>query len=230
MEHQVSGRQLKNRLYEQFSKIGKAVASPHRLELLEILGQAERSVEVLARETGMAIANASHHLQVLREARLVETRKAGLHVFYRLADPEVYALTRIVRVLAERQHAEVDRLVRVYLTGRDGLEPVRRETLLERARAGTVLVVDVRPSEEYRAGHVPGAISVPLSELERRLGELTSDKEVVAYCRGPYCVLAFRAVELLRAHGLQARRLEDGFPEWRAAGLPVDVSAQENPT
>ncbi len=219
---------LKDRLYRQFARIGKAVASSRRLELLEILAQGERTVEKLARETHRSVSNASHHLQVLREARLVEARRAGLYVFYRLADPTVYDLSQLIRKLAERHLTEVSRIVETYLTARDELEPVGQEDLLERARAGTVLVLDVRPSEEYRAGHIPGAVSVPVEELEDRIGELPSGKELVAYCRGPYCVLAFRAVEILRARGLQARRLADGFPEWRAAGLPISVSTRES--
>jgi rhodanese-related sulfurtransferase/DNA-binding transcriptional ArsR family regulator len=221
-------RAMKNRLFAQFSRIGKATASPRRLELLEILAQGERSVEALAREAALSVANASHHLQVLREARLVEARKKGLYVYYRLAEPEVYELARVIRGLAERRLAEVERIVRTYLTARDRLEPVRREDLLERARAGIVLVLDVRPPEEYRAGHIAGAVSVPVNDLERRIGELPEGKEVVAYCRGPYCVLAFRAVEILRARGFQARRLMDGFPEWRAAGLPIDTATKED--
>ena len=218
-----TARRLKDRLYEQFARIGKAVASPRRLELLEILAQGERTVEALARETALSVANASHHLQALREARLVEARKEGLYVYYRLADPDVFEFTRMIRVLAERRLAEVDRIVRTYLADRDRLEPIGRQELLERAQAGTVLVLDVRPFDEYRAGHVPGAHSVPVEQLERRLRELQPDKEIVAYCRGPYCVLAFRAVEILRARGRAARRLVEGFPEWRAAGLPVET-------
>lgn len=219
-----SDRRLKDRLYGQFARIGKAVASPRRLELLEILAQGERTVEALASETSQPVANTSHHLQALREARLVEARKDGLHVHYRLADPDVFELGRVVRVLAERRLDEVERIVRAYLGARDQLEPVGREELLDRARSGTVLVLDVRPVDEYRAGHIPGATSVPLAQLERRIQELPQHREVVAYCRGPYCVLAFRAVEMLRARGRGARRLVDGFPEWRAAGLPVEVS------
>ena len=185
-------------------------------------------MEKLARETDLSVANASHHLHVLREARLVEARKSGLYVFYRLADPTVYDLSQLIRQLAERHLAEVSRIVETYLTARDELEPVGREDLLERARTGAVLVLDVRPSEEYRAGHIPGAVSVPVEDLEDRISELPSGKELVAYCRGPYCVLAFRAVEILRARGLQARRLADGFPEWRAAGLPISVSTRED--
>lgn len=224
----MSRPRLKDRLYRQFARIGKAVASSRRLELLEILAQGERTVEKLARETDLSVANASHHLHVLREARLVEARKSGLYVFYRLADPTVYDLSQLIRQLAERHLAEVSRIVETYLTARDELEPVGREDLLERARTGAVLVLDVRPSEEYRAGHIPGAVSVPVEDLEDRISELPSGKELVAYCRGPYCVLAFRAVEILRARGLQARRLADGFPEWRSAGLPISVSTRED--
>lgn len=223
----MSRRRLKDRLYEQLARIGKAVGSGRRLELLEILAQGERTVEKLARATGLSVANASHHLNVLRQAQLVDSRKAGLYVFYRLTDPNIYDLSRLIRDLAERHLPEVSRIVETFLTARDQLEPVGREDLLERARAGAVLVLDVRPSDEYRAGHIPGAVSVPVEELENRISELPTGKEVVAYCRGPYCVLAFRAVEILRARGHYARRLTDGFPEWRAAGLPIEVSTTE---
>lgn len=221
-----AGRALKTQLYEQFARIGRAVASARRLELLEILAQGERAVEALARETRLSIANASHHLQILREARLVEARRDGLYVYYRLADAGVFELTRMVRLLAERRLEEVDRIVQLYLGARDQLEPVGREELLGRVRSGTVLVLDVRPVDEYRAGHIPGALSVPLDRLARRLRDVPSDKKIVAYCRGPYCVLAFKAVEILRTRGFDARRLVDGFPEWRAAGLPVEVSPE----
>ncbi len=214
----------KHRLYEQFAKIGKALSSPSRLELLEILAQGERTVETLAKEASLSIANASHHLQVLREARLVDARKDGLFVRCRLAGDDVDELARLIRTLGERRLAEVDDIVRKYFTSPRGLEPVKRQELLERARAGTVLVLDVRPTEEYRAGHLPGAVSIPLVELTRRVGELPRDKEIVAYCRGPYCVLAFRAVEILRARRRKARRLEEGFPEWRALGLPIETA------
>ncbi len=223
----MSRRRLKDRLYEQLARIGKAVGSGRRLELLEILAQGERTVEKLARETGLSVANASHHLHVLRRAQLVGSRKAGLYVFYRLTDPNIYDLSRLIRDTAERHLPEVSRIVETFLTARDQLEPVGREDLLERARAGAVIVLDVRPSDEYRAGHIPGAVSVPVEELENRICELPPGKEVVAYCRGPYCVLAFRAVEILRARGHFARRLTEGFPEWRAAGLPIEVSTTE---
>ena len=215
-------REFKDRLYAQLSRIGKAVASPRRLELLEVLAQGERTVEALARETALSVANASHHLRILREARLVEARPDGTYVHYSLADPGVFELVRMIRRLAEERLAEVDRIVHTYLGARDQLEPVSREELLARARAGTALVLDVRPAEEFRAGHIPGALSIPIEELEHRLAELPAGREVVAYCRGPYCVLAYRAVEVLRARGRRARRLVEGFPEWRAAGLPVE--------
>jgi len=213
----------KLRIYTQLARVGKAISSPSRLELLEVLSQGERTVEALAKQASLSIANASHHLQVLREARLVEARKEGVFVHYRLVGDEVDELVRVVRALGERHLAEVSHIVTKYFTARDGLEPVRRPELLERARAGTVLVLDVRPTEEYRAGHIPGALSVPLPELERRLEELPGDKEVIAYCRGPYCVMAVEAVRRLRAKGRTARRLVEGFPEWRAAGLPIET-------
>ncbi|MBI3630326.1 MAG: metalloregulator ArsR/SmtB family transcription factor [Candidatus Rokubacteria bacterium] len=214
---------MKIQLYEQFARIGKAVGSPRRLELLEVLAQGERTVEVLASQTSLSVANASHHLQTLREAGLVETRRDGLYVYYRLAGPDVFELTRMIRSLGERRLAEVGRIVREYFLARDQMEPIGRDELVDRVQSGTVLVLDVRPTDEYRAGHIPGAISVPLDQIERRLKDLPPDREVVAYCRGPYCVLAFEAVEILRARGRRARRLVDGFPEWRAAGLPVDT-------
>jgi rhodanese-related sulfurtransferase/DNA-binding transcriptional ArsR family regulator len=220
-------RELRSHLYEQFSRMGKAISSPRRLELLEILAQGERTVDALARETALSVANASHHLLALKDAGLVEADKRGLHVYYRLVDHEVFDLVRLLRVLSERHLAAVDRIVRNHFVTRDSLEPVSREELLERAQTGTVLVLDVRPAEEFRSGHVPGAVSIPLAELQRRIGELPADVEIVAYCRGPYCLLAFEAVDVLRRRGLSARRLRDGFPEWRAAGLRVEISSPE---
>jgi rhodanese-related sulfurtransferase/DNA-binding transcriptional ArsR family regulator len=220
----VTGREFKDRLYDQLGRITKGLDSPRRLEMLEVLAQGERSVEDLAGQAGLSLANASRHLQVLRGARLVEARKDGLHVFYRLAEPEVYDAVRAVRALAERRLAEIDALVRAYLNARDELEAVPREELLRRLRDGSVVVIDVRPPEEYRAGHIEGALSMPLEQLERRIRELPARKEVVAYCRGPYCLMAYSAVEKLRANGRRARRLADGFPEWRAAGLPVETA------
>jgi rhodanese-related sulfurtransferase/DNA-binding transcriptional ArsR family regulator len=222
----MKAREIKDRIYEQFSRIGKAIASPHRLEMIELLAQGERTVEAVAGALSVPIANASHHLQALRAARLVDCRREGTFVYYRLADPEVFALARMIRTLAARHLAEVDRIVQSYFDARDELEPIPRGELLERARAGDVIVLDVRPSEEYRAGHIPGALSIPVNELGRRLAELPAEREVIAYCRGPYCVMAFEAVQKLRAHGRPARRLEDGFPEWRASGLPVEASVE----
>jgi rhodanese-related sulfurtransferase len=217
----------KNRLYSELTRIAKALSSPGRLELIELLAQGECTVEVLARGAGLSIANASHHLQVLREARLVEARKEGLYVHYRLAGSDVFGLFRTLRSVGGRRLAEVDRILDTYLRARDALEPVGRRELLKRAEEGSVVVLDVRPPEEYWAGHIPGAISVPVEQLGARLANLPRGKEIIAYCRGPYCVLAFEAVKVLRAHGRKARRLEDGFPEWRAAGHPVAVGIEK---
>jgi len=219
----MTGREFKDRLYDQVGRIARGLDSPRRLEMLEVLAQGERSVEELAAQTALSFANASRHLQVLRGARLVEARKDGLRVYYRLAEPEVYDAVRAIRGLAERRLAEIDTLVRTYLKSRDELEAVPREELLRRAREGTVVVIDVRPQEEYRAGHIRGALSLPLDQLERRIRELPARREIVAYCRGPYCVMAYHAVEKLRAKGRRARRLVEGLPEWRAAGLPVET-------
>jgi rhodanese-related sulfurtransferase len=219
-------RVFKDAVYEQFARIGQAVSSPKRLELLDVLCQGERTVEVLARETGMTLANASQHLRVLRAARLVEAEKVGLFVTYRLADQAVCELFRAMRVLAENRLAEVEQIKRQFLEKREGMEPVDRLALLKRVREGEVTVLDVRPVEEYRAGHIPGALSVQLKGLERRLSELPRDREIVAYCRGPYCVLAIQAVEILRQKGFRAVRLEDGIQDWRAMGFPVAVGGK----
>lgn len=216
-------RYFKDSIYEQFSRIGKAVSSPKRLELLDILCQGERTVEALAKETDLSVANASQHLQVLRAARLVETEKMGLYVSYRLADQMVCEFFLSMRVLAEKRLAEVEQIKRRFLEGREGMEPVDRDELLKRVREGAVTVIDVRPSEEFQAGHIPGAISIPLQELKRRLSKLPRDQEVVAYCRGPYCVLAVEAVEILRAKGFNAIRLEEGIQDLRAMGFPITV-------
>ena len=214
---------LKIRLFTELARVGKALGSASRLELLEVLAQGERSVEDLAAQMGLSLANASRHLQLLRGARLVEARKDGLRVYYRLAEPHVYDAVRAVRGLAERRLAEIDALVRTYLKARDQLEAVPRQELLRRAREGSVVVIDVRPPEEYRAGHIPGALSAPLEQLEERIRVLPARKEIVAYCRGPYCLMAYHAVEKLRARGRRARRLVEGLPEWRAAGLRVET-------
>jgi rhodanese-related sulfurtransferase len=213
-------------IYEQFARIGQALASPARLELLDLLSQGPRTVETLARQANLSLANASHHLQVLRRARLVDAQKEGVFVTYRLAGDEVSRFFVHLRRLAEQRLAEVEQIARQFLEGRAGLEPVHREQLLERVRRGEVTVLDVRPVEEYAAGHIPGALSIPLPELERRLSELPRDREIVAYCRGPYCVMALEAVDILRAHGFQAIRLHEGVPDWRARGLAVETSGQ----
>ena len=219
---------FKHQLFTQFARIGKAVSSANRLEILEFLAQGECSVEALAKVCRLSMANTSQHLQQLRQAGLVVARKQGQRVYYRLAGDEVVALIAMLRRLAERQLAEVDRLVDAYLTVKDGLEPLPAEELLERARSGLVTVVDVRPSEEFAAGHVPGAVNLPLERLESRLHQLPRNQEIVAYCRGPYCVLAFEAVAKLRDKGFKARRLQNGFPEWKSAGLPVETASRES--
>lgn len=218
----MSRQNLKQQIYSQVARIGKVVGHGHRLELLEYLAQGERTVEALAKLTGLSVANTSQHLRVMRQSGLVQARKDGLYVYYSLADDEIVRLLSSMRKLAETHLADVDRLVRAYLTVKDELEPIPRRELLERARKGIVTVLDVRPPEEYASGHVPGAMNVPLKELAKRLKELPQDQEVVAYCRGPHCVLAFEAVAQLREKGFRARRLQDGFPEWREAGLPVE--------
>jgi rhodanese-related sulfurtransferase len=214
-------RHLAEAICEQIARIGKAVASPKRLEILELLSQAPRTVEALAREARLSQANTSQHLQVLRTARLVETRREGTSIRYRLTDETVADFFRVLRVLAVTHLAEVERITRQYLKGTEVLEPVDRKTLLARVRKGEVTVVDVRPAEEYRAGHIQGAISVPLEELKDRIAELPRDQEIVAYCRGPYCVWAAQAAQLLREQGFQARHLEDGVLDWRASGHRV---------
>jgi len=216
-------RAFKDAIYEQFARIGKAVSSPRRLELLDLLCQGPRTVEILAKESGLTVANASQHLQVLRAARLVAAEKEGLFVSYRLADQTVCEFFRTMRVLAERRLAEVEQIKRRFLDGREGMEPVDRKALLELVRKEAVTVLDVRPVEEYNAGHIPGAISIPLKELQLRLLDLPRDAEIVAYCRGPYCVLSIQAVEMLRAKGFHAVRLEEGIQDLRALGFPIAV-------
>ena len=218
-------RQFKDRIYEQFARIGKALCSPKRLEVLELLSQAPKSVEVLARQANLTAANASRHLQVLRGAGLVEGRKDGLHVVYRITDWAVCTFLMELRGLAERQLAEIDRIKKVFLAGRAGREPVNRTQLLQRVRNGKAMVIDVRPSDEFQAGHIAGAVSIPLKELESRLSELPRGKHIVAYCRGPYCVLSIKAVEWLNAKGYRAFRLEEGVNDWQAHGFSVKRAA-----
>jgi rhodanese-related sulfurtransferase/DNA-binding transcriptional ArsR family regulator len=222
----VEGREAKDRLYEAFAATAKAAASPKRIELMELLAQSERTVDALARATGMGVTNTSAHLQQLRHARMVDTRKDGTSVFYRLAGDEVTAFVAVLRDLARSRLAEVDQVVRDYFGARDALQPVSRSELAERAERGDVIILDVRPPEEFAAGHIPAALSVPLDRLDAALARLPGQAQIVAYCRGPYCVLAVQAVERLRAGGFQARRLADGMPEWRLAGLPVAVGEQ----
>ena len=214
-------RQFKDRLYGQFARIGKALSNPHRLEILELLAQSERTVDSLATEVGLSLANTSQHLQALRHAALVDSRKDGLFVYYRLAGAEIFELSRVLRLVAEGRLAEFERLIREHFTDRVDAEAVPMTELLKRARSKQMVMLDTRPASEYIAGHIAGAISVPVDDLQRRLQQLPKGKEYVAYCRGPYCVYADRAVAMLRAHGRRAQRLADGFPEWRAAGLPV---------
>lgn len=220
----MNGREAKDALNEQFARTAKAIAHPKRLELLDVLAQGERSVDALAAATAANVTTTSANLQVLRRSGLVTTRREGVRIIYRLAGLEVDELVAALRSLAQRQVAEVERISRTFLEDRDQLEPVSREQLLEQLAQGTVVLIDVRPAEEYAAGHIPGAHSVPLDELSTRLAELPHDATVVAYCRGPYCVLAPEAVALLRQHGYNARRLTDGMPEWRLAGLPIESS------
>jgi rhodanese-related sulfurtransferase/DNA-binding transcriptional ArsR family regulator len=215
-------RAAKTALFDEFARAAKALASGRRIELLDVLANGERTVEALAGEVSLSVANTSQHLQILRRAGLITGRRHGTSVHYRLAAPEVFELWRALRTLAASRLAEVERLAAAYLGTRDQLEPVTREELARRLEDGDHLVVlDVRPAAEYAAGHLPEAVSIPIGELRRRLAELPGDREIVAYCRGPYCAFAHNAVGLLREAGFSARRLEDGLPEWQAAGLAV---------
>ncbi len=217
----MSSQSPKHALFAQFALVAKTLGHAHRLELLEQLAQGDRSVEVLAQKTSLSIANASQHLQHMRRAGMVTARRDGKFVYYRLADDTVLDLLAALGRLAERNMAEVERLMRGYFHDRDAMEAVSREELLRRMRAGTVTVLDVRPEDEFALGHLPGAMNIPLRALEARLAELDPAREIVAYCRGPYCVLSFEAVAALRARGFKVRRLQDGLPEWRAAGFPI---------
>jgi rhodanese-related sulfurtransferase/DNA-binding transcriptional ArsR family regulator len=214
-------RRFKNSIYEQFARVAKALASPHRIELVDLLAQGPRTVEALGRLSDMSLANTSAHLQILRAAGLVEASKAGLYVTYRLADAKVAELLLSIRKLAEARLAEVAKITRDFLAENALLEPVDETALRKRVRKGEVTVLDVRPPEEYAAAHIPGALSVPLPELAKRLSKLPRRREVVAYCRGPYCVLAVEAVKLLRRKGFAAVRLEDGILDWAALGFPL---------
>ena len=212
----------KQRLYQAIARVAAALGSGGRLQLLEFVAQGERSVDALAAMTGLSVANTSKHLQALRQAGLVSARKEGVRVYYALAGNDVSLLMASLRGVAEHRAADVEKLLQDWLAHRDKLEPVSALEVLKRARAGLVTVLDVRPEDEYAAGHVPGAINVPIEKLEGYLSKLPKRKQVIAYCRGPYCLMSFEAVEKLRRRGFKAMRLEDGFPEWRAAGLPVE--------
>lgn len=218
----MSSDPAKERLYEAIGRVAAALGSAGRLQLLEFVAQGERSVDALAAMTGLSVANTSKHLQALRQAGLVSARKAGLRVYYAIAGDDVSLLLASLRGVAEHRAADVERLLQTWLAHRDELEPVPAREVLERARKGLVTVLDVRPVEEYAAGHLPGAINVPIEKLQSYFSKLPKRKEVVAYCRGPYCLMSFEAVEKLRKRGFKAKRLENGYPEWRAAGLPVE--------
>lgn len=218
----MSSTNVKSLLFAEFARVSKALGSGNRLELLEFLAQGERSVDALAKLSGLSVANTSRHLQVLRQAGLVAARKEGLFVFYSVSGEGVIKLLAALQEVAQHNVAEVTQLVNTYLTSKDSLEPLSVKDLADRMRSGLVTIVDVRPREEYAAGHLPGAINIPLADIEKNLSTLPRDREIIAYCRGPFCVLSFEAVAQLRKEGLKARRLETGFPEWKVAGLPVE--------
>jgi len=218
----MSSDPAKQQLYQAIGRVAAALGSAGRLQILEFVAQGERSVDMLAAMTGLSVANTSKHLQALRQAGLVKARKEGLRVYYSLAGDDVSLLLTALRGVAEHRAADVEKLLQTWLAHRDELEPVPARELLERVKKGLVTVLDVRPPEEYAAGHLPGAINVPIDRLESYLSKLPKRKEVVAYCRGPYCLMSFEAVQKLRKRGFKAKRLEDGYPEWRAAGLPVE--------
>jgi rhodanese-related sulfurtransferase len=216
-------RELKDPLYAQFARIGNAVASPRRIELLDLLSQGEKTVETLARESSTPLKNTSAHLRVLRQARLVDSRREGTYIYYRLASDGVFPFLRGLQALARNRLAEVEQVARLYIDDRDEMDPVSLDELRRRLRKGDVTVIDVRPEEEFRSGHIAGALSIPVAQLKRRLTEIPKKREVVAYCRGPYCVYSVEAVAILRKHGYRARRATEGLADWRAMALPVVV-------
>ena len=218
----MSSESPKHALFACFAEVAKALGHGRRLEILELLAQGERSVEALAETAGLPVANASQHLRLMRQAGLLVSRRDGKRILYRLSDPSVLDVAAALRRVAERNLAEVRELVSSYFHERDALEPVSRKELARRLKDGLITVLDVRPEDEFAAGHLPQAINIPLPDLARRLRELPKEREIVAYCRGPYCVFAFEAVSLLRKRGFSVRRLEDGYPQWKAAGLPVE--------
>ncbi|MFQ6115769.1 MAG: ArsR/SmtB family transcription factor [bacterium] len=219
----MTGREFKDMVFEQFAKIAHAFSSPKRLEIVDILAQGERDVDSLSRQVHMTVANTSRHLQVLKNARIVESRRAGVQIFYRLAGDEVLHYYNHLQALAEKRSVEIREIVRLFFEERDDMQPISKEELWRRIQNKEVIVIDVRPPEEYKKGHISGALSIPLTELENRLQEIPQDREVVAYCRGRYCVLSAEAMKVLREAGYQAVRLREGLPEWKEAGLPVEV-------
>jgi len=221
----VKSKSPKLAIFEQFAEVAKTLGHANRLDLLEHVAQGERSVETLAQRTGLSVANASQHLQQLRRVGLVAARRDGKFIYYRLADNAALDLVAALHRIAERNNADVEQILRSYFRDRDSLEPISRKELQQRLRKRAVTVLDVRPEDEFALGHVPGARNIPLGALKKRLSEFDPSVEIVAYCRGPYCVLSFEAVALLRKLGFNIRRLEDGLPEWRAAGLPVETGA-----
>lgn len=220
----MADRVAKDALYDGLAAVAKALGNGRRAELVDVLAQGERPVEELASEIGQSVANTSHHLQQLLRAGLVRTRRDGTHIYYTLAIPRVAELWAAVRDVASTQVAELDGLANAYLGDRSSLDTISREQLARRVRDGDVVVLDVRPEPEYRAGHITGAVSLPVEEITRRLRTIPKDRQVVAYCRGPFCVYADDAVRALRRRGYQAARLDDGYPEWARAGLPVDTA------
>lgn len=216
------GREFKNLIFEQFAKIAQAFAAPKRLEIIDILAQGERDVDTLAKLTAMSVANTSRHLQILKAARLVAARREGVRIYYRLADDEVVRTWINLQTLAEKRTAEIREIARQFFEARDSMEPISKDELLQRLQDDRVVVLDVRPPEEYQSGHIPGAVSMPLGELKTRLDEIPKDREIIAYCRGPYCVLSAEAMKVLRKAGFRAARLREGLPQWREAGLPVE--------
>jgi rhodanese-related sulfurtransferase len=220
----MSSRSPKQDLFAQLARIGTALSSGVRLEILELLSQSERSVDDLSTLTGTAVANTSQHLQKLRQAGLIVGRKQSQFVFYRIASDKVMTLLAALARVGEAHDAEIERIVRLYFLSKDEFEPVPTAELLDRARRGLVTILDVRPPQEFAAGHVPGAVNIPIHQLEKRIRELPKRREIIAYCRGPFCLMSFEAVQLLRKRGMRARRLQDGMPEWRIAGLPVEAA------
>lgn len=214
-------REFKDLVYEQFAKMAQAFAAPKRLEIIDVLAQGERDVESLSKQVAMTMANTSRHLQILKQTRLVQSRREGVRIFYRLADEDVLRYWINIRKLAEKRSAEIKEVARIFFEERDTLEPVSKDNLLQRMQEDEVTILDVRPVEEYRAGHIAGALSIPVSELKMRLDEISRDREIVAYCRGPYCVMSADAMSILREYGFRALRFKEGLPEWKEAGLPV---------